>query len=156
MEKWTSGYQRVAEGRNNLGSRISNPAFLAFKTSPVRRRDVFSWAEASGEQVFLRQPRVTVGPGSHRLNSDEVFGLRSALFLSSEWFHALILPFLSVWFPWKCRPLGNGKALHHEHRHHVLFWDSKAKLTQPTCRCEPVLVGAGRGAEGRCDIPLSY
>lgn len=73
----------MAEGTNNPGSRISNPAFLAFKTSPVRR-NVFSWAEASGEQVFLRQPRVTVGPGSHKLNSDEALGLCSALFLSTE------------------------------------------------------------------------
>ena len=41
MEMWTSDYQRVAESRNNLGSWISNPAFLAFKIYPVWGRDAF-------------------------------------------------------------------------------------------------------------------
>lgn len=67
---------------------------------------------------------VTVAAVLHRLNSDEAVGLHSALFLKAQKFHALILSFLPVWFPWKCRPLGKSKAMHSMQRHCVLFLES--------------------------------
>lgn len=109
----------------------------------------FSWTEACGGLAFLQQRRVSVVLGFHRLNSDEAVGLHQALFLRTKWFHALILSFLPVWFPWKCRPFRKSKALHHMHRHCVLFLESTEHI--PTWWCEQVLGGA---AEGRYNIQL--
>lgn len=88
-------------------------------------------------------------PGFHRLNSDEAVGLHSALFLSAERFHALILSFLPVWFPWKCRPLGKSKALQLMHRQHMLFLESAEQESIPKCQCEQVLTGARQGGRGK-------
>lgn len=87
----TKEWQKVI---NNPGSRISNPAFLAFKTSPVR---MFSYGlKPVGSKFSLGSPESPVVLGSHKLNSDEALGLCSALFLSTEWFHALILSFVCL------------------------------------------------------------
>lgn len=117
---------------------------------------MFLMAGGGREHVFLLWPRVRVVAGFHRLNSDEALGLHSALFLSAERFHALILSFPPAWFPWKCRPLGNAKPCTSCTGSVCYFWSQLSSECIPKCQREQVLVGASGDADGRFNTQLSY
>lgn len=155
MDVWASNNQSMAERRNKPGFWISNPAFLALKISSVRKSCVSHGLEPARGMISFSSPG-SGGSRFHRLNSDEAVGLPWALFLSTEWFHVLILSFLPVWFPWKCRPLEKAKPRTSCTGSVCYFWSQLSSERIPKCQCEQVLARAGRNVEWRDNNRLSY
>lgn len=115
-------------------------AFLASKRHPCEG-ETASAAGGGREHALLPRSRVRLAAGFRRLNPDEALGLHSALFLSAEPLHALILSFPPARLPWKCRPLGNAKLCTSCTGSACYFWSQLSSECIPKCQREQVLAG---------------
>lgn len=95
MEMWPSDNQRVTESRNNLGSWISNPAFLALNICLMWGRDVIPMDWCQRGTCF---PSVSQGQGRSWFSRAAFrWGSWSASsFVSKQWVISCIYSFFSA------------------------------------------------------------